>query len=127
MVPFAVVVVDLAVVLWADLDPDDLALFHGEEGLADVLMLLGAVHMELFFCLSFLFEIDQLAIVEPCFMEVVDDVSFLDKPLEFRSRRFHIEFQKATILISSNVDGLSTYTVALDRRKVKPFIHRSFF
>ena len=118
--------VDIAVVFGAYFDPDSFTFLHGLECLSDMLMLLQICHFKLFFNSSFLLKVDQLSIVKPCFVCVVNYVSFVTFSIELRGRSLHQIFDDTSILVLSYIYWV-TDTLRLDRGHVVELIKRSLF
>lgn len=80
---FAVGVIDVLVMLFSDLKPDNIALAHGQESGSDEVMALFIRHLKLVSYFASLIEINELPIIKSCAVHVIYDVSRFDTSLKF--------------------------------------------
>lgn len=80
---FAVGVINVLVMFFTDLKPNNIALTHGQESGSDKVMALFICHFELVSYFASLIEINELPIIKSCAVHVVYDVSRFDTSLKF--------------------------------------------
>ena len=80
---FAVGVIDVLVMFFTDLKPNNIALAHGQESGSDEVMALFICHLELVSYFASLIEINELPIIKSCAVHVIYDVSRFDTSLKF--------------------------------------------
>lgn len=123
----AIIMIDIAVIFGTEPNPSQITLPHRQKRLPHMLMIARIRHIKLLLGLSFLREVYKLAVVEACFVDVVDNILVFDCSNILRIARFYHVLKHTTLLIIRDVLRLTPNALRVNRIEIEKLVEGSFF
>lgn len=109
MVLTAKSVVNVLMVLGPDFEPNDFSLPHGQKCGPDILIRPLISHFESLLCFPLLIEVNELPVIEPGLMCIVNVVSLLDSSLKYCSWLFNLIFDEPSVLVLAQIHLINAF------------------